>query len=527
MNHQTGLAWKWLEEEVDAVIVGAGATGAVVARELGQAGLRVVLIEAGPYWEVSRDFVSDELHMRRTAWRYKRLTAGTNPPELGHNTSGSGVGGGTLHFTAVVPRFFPSDFRARSTDGVGEDWPIDYADIEPYYGKLEEEIPVSGPKNYPWGAFPGPYPYPEREPIAGTHQVLRIGCEKLGISSSIAPLAILSAPYRGRPPCINRGFCAQGCLPNSKFSTLIHHIPQALDAGVELRHGCMVNQVLCRPDDRVEGVTFLFNGQEYRQRARAVILCASAIETPRLLLMSVDGRHPNGLANSSGMVGKCFMLHSGHEVMARFSEEILPYKGTPVLALTQEFYETPADRSRARGFTILAHGSRPLAFMNIVAKATGLWGKNLREIGRDYNYFARLSIVGETLPSENNRISLSDQKDEVGLPAPQVTFTFGENDHKVIAQGIEMCRRILEAAGGKVEFVAPDTSHMLGGCRMGDDRQRSVVDRWGRAHDHPNLFIADTSLFVTSGASNPTITAMALAWRTADAIKEAFRQGEL
>ncbi|MBC9783949.1 GMC family oxidoreductase [Heliobacterium chlorum] len=525
MNHSTGLPWKWVNEAVDAVIVGAGATGAVVARELGQAGLRIVLMEAGPYWEVSRDFVSDELHMRRTAWRFKRLTAGTNPPELGHNVSASGVGGTTLHFTAVVPRFFPSDFRTRSIDGVGEDWPIEYHDIDPYYRKLEEEIPVSGPKHYPWGAFNGPYPYPEREPIAANHQILRIGCEKLGIRSSVAPLAILSAPYRGRPPCINRGFCGQGCLPNSKFSTLIHHIPQALDAGVELRHGCIVNRILCGADDQVEGITFLFDGQEYRQKARVVILCASAIETPRLLLMSSNGRHPQGLSNSSGMVGKCFMLHSGHETVARFSEEVLPYKGTPILSTTQEFYETPSDGSRARGFSIHANGARPLAFMNIVRKATGNWGKNLREIGRDYNYFARLTIVGETLPSVNNSVSLSDQKDEMGLPAPLVTFTFEDNDHKVIAAGVEMSKRILEAAGGRVEFVSEDTSHMLGGCRMGNDPRHSVVNKWGRSHDHPNLFIADTSLFVTSGASNPTLTAMALAWRTADFIKEHFRQG--
>lgn len=527
MNHKTGLPWKWLNEEVDAVIVGAGATGAVVARELGKAGFKVVLMEAGPYWEVGRDFVSDELHMRKTAWRAKRLTAGNNPPDLGHNISGSGVGGGTVHFTAVVPRFFPSDFRVRTVDGVAEDWPITYEDLAPYWEALEQEIPVSGPKHYPWGGFHGPYPYPEREPVAATHQILRIGCEKLGIRSSVAPLAILSASYEGRPPCINRGFCAQGCLPNSKFSTLIHHIPKALDAGVELRHGCMVNRVICGSDDRVEGITFIFNGNEYRQRARVVILCASAIETPRLLLMSADGKHPQGLANSSGMVGKYFMLHSGHEIIARFPEEVLPYKGTPILTTTQEFYETPADGSRVRGFSIHAHGTRPLGFMKPVVKATQTWGKNLREIARDYNYFARLTIVGEVLPDVNNSVTLSDQKDALGLPAPVITFSFGDNDKKVIEAGVQMSKQIQEAAGGRVEFISPDTSHMLGGCRMGNNRDSSVVDKWGRCHDHPNMFIADTSLFVTSGASNPTITAMALAWRTADYIKEEFRQGNV
>ncbi|QGG47527.1 GMC family oxidoreductase [Heliorestis convoluta] len=527
MNHETGLPWRNLNEEVDVVIVGAGATGPVVAQELGRAGLSVVLFEAGPYWEVSRDFVSDELHMRKTAWRFHRLTAGSDAPELGHNISGSGVGGGTNHFTAVVPRFFPSDFRTKTIDGVGEDWPITYEDLAPYYEQLEKEIPVSGPKHYPWGGFHGPYPYPAREPVAATHQVLRIGCEKLGIQSSVAPLAILSAPFQGRPPCINRGFCAQGCLPNSKFSTLIHHIPRALDAGVELRHGSMVHRILVNKDDRVEGVAFLFQGKEYRQRAKAVVVCASAIETPRLLLLSADGRHPQGLANRSGMVGKCFMVHSGHEVVARFSEEILPYKGTPILTTTQDFYESPGDGSRARGFSIHAHGSRPLAFMKIVTKATGAWGRHLREMARDYNYFARLTIVGEVLPQMNNTITLSDEKDEVGLPSPVVTFSYGDNDRKVIEAAVAMCKQVLEAAGGRVELISPDTSHMLGGCRMGSNPTDSVVDGWGRCHDHKNLFLADTSVFVTSGASNPTLTAMALAWRTADYIVQEFRAGNL
>ncbi|MDD2421555.1 MAG: GMC family oxidoreductase [Heliobacteriaceae bacterium] len=527
MSQSTDLPWELLNTEVDVIIIGAGATGGVVARELGTAGLKVVLMEAGPHWEVSRDFVSDELHMRKTAWQARRLTAGNDPPELGHNISGFGVGGGTLHFTAVVPRFFPSDFQLETREGVGADWPVTYEDLVPYWQALERDLPVAGPKYYPWGGFQGPYPYPQRDPIAATQQILHIGCDRLGIRSAGAPLAILSAPYNDRPPCTNRGFCAQGCLPNAKFSTLIHHIPQAIKAGVELRTGCMVNRVLCGPDDRVEGISFLFNGQEYRQKARVVVVCASAIETPRLLLMSANGRHPQGLANRSGLVGRYFMLHSGHEVIARFPYEVLPYKGTPITMTTQEFYETPADGSRVRGFSIHAHGSRPLAFMSAVFKAKRIWGKDLREVARDYNYFARLTLVGEVLPSASNTITLSTEKDRYGLPAPLVTFSYGENDKNVITAGVRTCKQILEAAGGRVEFVSPDTSHMLGGCRMGSDPQTSVVDQWGRSHDHPNLFIADTALFVTSGASNPTITAMALAWRTADYIKEEFRQGNL
>ena len=215
--------------EADICIVGAGAAGGILAYELSKAGFRVVVIEAGPFWDPQRDFASDELAMESLGWQDTRLSAGKNPLSFGHNNCGRGVGGGTVHFTGVFLRFHPSDFRVKSLDGVAEDWPISYQDLEPYYERLEKEIAVSGPKHFPWGAFSGPYPYPEREPISANAQIFRLGCENMGISSAVAPLAILSAPFDGRPPCINRGFCNQGCMPNSKFSTLIQHIPRAIE----------------------------------------------------------------------------------------------------------------------------------------------------------------------------------------------------------------------------------------------------------------------------------------------------------
>ena len=201
---------KYGEQEVDAVIVGLGAAGGVLLRDLAKAGLSVVGIDAGPFWDPAADFVSDELHARILNWQDTRLSTGKNPIRFGHNNSGRGVGGGTVHFTGVFYRFHASDFEMKTRDGVGEDWPISYWDLEPYYSKLEQEIKVSGPREFPWGEFHGPYPYPEREPISGNAQIFRRGCEALGIRSTTAPLAILSAPYEGRPPCINRGFCNQG-----------------------------------------------------------------------------------------------------------------------------------------------------------------------------------------------------------------------------------------------------------------------------------------------------------------------------
>ena len=346
-------------EGAEVCIVGAGAAGGVLAYELSKAGFKVVVIEAGPFWDPQTDFASDELTANYLAWQDTRLTTGNDPLDFGHNNSGRGVGGGTVHFTGVFFRFHESDFRVKSLDGVADDWPITYQDLEPYYDKIEQEIAVSGPREFPWGSFHGPYPYPEREPISANSQLFRRGCEKLGIRSTVAPLAINAAPFDGRPPCTNRGFCNQGCMPNAKFSTLIHHIPKAIGYGAEVLSDCMVTRIEMNQNGTVTGVTFNHDGADYFQPAQILILANYAIETPRLLLHSANAQFPNGLANSSGMVGKCLMTHSGHDVFAKFDEEVRLYKGTPVLAVTQEFYETDRARGFVRGYTLSAHGSPP------------------------------------------------------------------------------------------------------------------------------------------------------------------------
>lgn len=520
---------KYANDEVDAVIVGAGAAGGVLAKELSEAGMRVVVLEAGPFRDPQHDFSSDELDMKSLGWEDTRLVEGSDPLKMGHNNSGRGVGGGTTHFTGVFLRFHESDFRTKTLDGVGVDWPIGYADLEPYYTKIEKEIAVSGPKHFPWGEYNGPYPYPEREPLSPNAYMFINGCDKLGIRSSVPPLAILSAPFEGRPPCINRGFCNQGCMPNAKFSTLIVHIPKAIAAGAEVLADCMVTKVQMNKEGRATGVEFIHNGQLYKQKAKIVILSAYAVETPRLLLNSATPQFPDGLANSSGWVGKAIMPHSSHDVYAKFEQEIRLYKGTPVLATTQDFYETDAKNNFARGYTLHAHGSRPVSFASGISKSEQgpVWGQQLRDTLLDYNLYGRVTMVGEVLPSELNRVTLAQENDQYGIPRAKVTFSLGDNDRKLIEHAIGTMSSILRAAGGKVEYVVPDTAHLMGGCRMGNDPTESVTNSYGQTHDIPNLFICDASLFVTSGGGNPTNTVMALASRTAEHIQEQAKRFEL
>lgn len=518
---------RYADREVDVCIVGAGAAGSVLAYELTRAGLEVVVIEAGPFWNPQSDFASDELAAEYLAWNDTRLVAGNDPLDMGHNNSGRGVGGGTVHFTGVFFRFHASDFRVRSLDGVAEDWPISYEDLEPYYNKIENDIKVSGPREFPWGEFAGPYPYPVREPISANSQVFRRGCEKLGIPSTVAPLAILSAPFDGRPPCTNRGFCNQGCMPNAKYSGLIHHIPKAIGNGAEILSDSMVTKVLTdKNGERVTGVEFIHEGSHYRQMAKTVVLSNFVVETPRLLFNSATPQHPYGLANRSGTVGKYIMPHSGHDTYAKFDDEIRLYKGTPVLAVTQEFYETDPDRGFARGYSLNAHGNRPVGLAKNLTKNAKIWGKQLREIMADFNFYAQITLVGEVLPNADNSVTLSSEYDEYGLPRPLVTFSYGENDNKLIAHAIAKSNEILSAEGGRPSFIVPDTGHLMGGCRMGNDPEKSVVNHLCQSHDIPNLYICSASVFVTSGGANPTETVMAIAARTADHLIDRMGKGK-
>lgn len=536
---------RYEKEEVDVVIVGAGAAGGVLAKELAEAGISVVVLEAGPWRDPQHDFASDELSMQSLGWQDTRIVDGSDPLTMGHNNSGYGIGGGTTHFTGVFLRFHASDFMTRTVDGVGEDWPIRYKDLAPYYDKCEKEIAVSGPRHFPWGEFHGPYPYPERDPLSPNAQIFRNGCEKLGIRHVVAPLAILSAPFEDRPPCINRGFCNQGCMPNSKFSTLIVHIPKAVRAGAEVLPNCMVTRVDMGSDGRARGVTFLHEGKEYEQRAKLVILSAFVVENPRLLLNSANAQFPDGLANSSGLVGKGIMVHSSHDVYGKFEEEIRLYKGTPVLATSQEFYETDLKHGFTRGYTLHAHGARPLGIAKgltgsqplppdwnkpqagVGSASPPVWGSRLRNVMLNYNHYARVTMVGETLPALSNSVTISEEKDANGLPRAKVNYSYGDNDLRLIEHAVTTMSSILKAAGGTPEFVVPDTAHLMGGCRMGNDPAASVVNSFGQTHDIPNLFICDASTFVTSGGGNPTNTVMALAYRTAEHIIEHAKKLDL
>jgi choline dehydrogenase-like flavoprotein len=504
------------KDEVDYVIVGVGAAGGVLLQRLARAGFNVVGLEAGPFWDTERDWVSDEAGSHKLYWEDPRVTGGSDPLALGANNCGKGVGGGSVHWAAFTPRLHPSDFEVYTRDGVGIDWPITYQDILPYYEQLELEMPVAGPAYYPWG-HPHGYAYGPH-PMGGVGNALIRGCTALDIPVSIGgPVAILSGSHGDRPHCIYRGFCIQGCKVGAKASTLITHVPDALKKGAEIRDRCMVSRVELGTQRRVTGVHYFDNdGAAHFQKSKAVIVCGYAIETPRLLLNSACPGFENGLANSSGTVGRYLMAQAGNVVLGRFEQSVRMYKAPPAHALTEEFYETDPKHDFARGFAIQTVGPLPIAFGKQMLAAKKAWGWGLRREMMDYNHWASFGLLGEIIPWADNRVTLAQEKDRFGLPVAHVNFNLHDNDKRLIKFAKEKTMEVMAAAGATEVVQEARYAHLVGAARMGSDPRTSVVDKFGRTHDIGNLFVCDGSIMPTQGSANPGLTIQALAARTAD-----------
>ena len=499
---------------VDLVIVGAGAGGGTLAQRLARRGWKVVVLESGPFWDPDEDWVSDEAGAHRLYWTDERITGGEDPVELGKNNSGHGVGGSMVHYAGYCPRFHPSDFEVHSRDGVGEDWPISYWDLKPHYERLELELPVAG-DYWPWG---DPHRYPHTpHPIAGGAESLVGGARKLGVEMRVGPVGITNGSFGNRPHCIYRGFCLQGCKVNAKASPLVTHIPDAIEHGAEIRADCMVSAI--EVDDasgRVSGVRYIHGGAERLQRADAVAVAGYSIETPRLLLNSVSRRFPHGLANNNDQVGRCVMVQGAPQVAGRFPEEMRMYKAPPPEISSEQFYETAATRGFARGFSIQTVGPLPIEHAQHVL-GHGHWGAALREYMRDYNHWYTLGVLSELLPLPDNRVTVVPEvTDQNGIPVARMDYSQCENDRKNIAFAKQTLKDVFAAAGAQDTLVTDRYAHLVGGCRMGSDPERSVVGADHRAWEAENLFIADGSVMPTQGSANPALTIMALSSRLAE-----------
>jgi choline dehydrogenase-like flavoprotein len=541
-------------DEVDFVIVGSGAAGGVLAKELSSNGFRVVVLEQGPYL-TPNDFTHNEIEV------FERHQL-TNHPDIQPTTFrktaqekakqqqcvmyGRIVGGSSVHFTANFWRLHEIDFIERSK--VGEipganfvDWPITYNDLEHYYTKVEWEVGVSGLA----GASPfdpprsKPYPMPPL-PVKGSGVIFERAAWKLGYHPFPAPMAILSQPRPGRDACLNCGFCLGfGCEVGAKSTSLSAMIPVAEATGrCEIRPNSYAHRIAIDKNGRATGVEY-FDAKRntYLQRAKAVVVCANGAETPRLLLLSASSRFPDGLANSSGMVGKCLMPNGNALVFGVFDEPLNDYKGFAVSRVMHDFYELDHNKLGFYGGGGLdaRFDATPASFaMGSLPPGTPRWGKEFKKTLRQ-NFTRTMEIFchGTSLPVESNNFTLDpDVKDAWGLPALRMTFRDHPNDLKMMAWMQDRAMEILDAAGAKTKWRArvgeqQFAVHLLGTCRMGNDPKTSVINADHRTHDVPNLFLCDGSSLVTSGRGQPTMTIMALAFRAADRITALAKRGEI
>ena len=514
------------DEEVDFAIVGTGAGGGTLACKLAEAGFSVVGFDAGAYWRPLEDFASDETEQSKIYWTDDRISDGDNPIMFGSNNSGKAIGGSTVHFAMVSLRFRPEWFKSRSKLGYGADWPVDWREMWGYYREVEQALKIAGPINYPWGPKRPRYPYRAHEMNAPALALAK-GCEALGIKWTETPLATLSAPRGLAHPCVYRGFCVAGCSTNAKQSVLVTWLPRALKAGAEIRDLSMVGRVEVNDAGRATGVHYFREGKWRFQKARNVVVAGYAIETPRLLLNSASGRFPDGLANSSGLVGKNLMAQSNQAVWGRSKDEMRSYKGPPSLALT-EHWNYDDNKDFFGGYCYMSQGPLPQTWARTQMSSRNLWGSGLVNAMMDYNHVVGLKMVGEMLPQEKNCVTLADDLDQYGLRIPRITYSWGDNDKKMIDHALGYMRRALEAANTTDIFDQDDdTCHLNGTARMGDDPRTSVVNADCRSWDIPNLWICDGSVFPTVGGVNPSLTIQAIACRTGDRIAAMAKRGEL
>lgn len=439
----------------------------------------------------------------------------------------NGVGGGTVLFAGHFPRMHPSDFRVRSLDGVADDWPISYQTLEPYFAENDRMMGVSGLAGDP--AYPPKQPVMPPLPLGKGGTLLAKGLNRLGWHWWPSDSAIATTDYEGRARCINLGHCNAGCAQGAKASTDITYWPLAIRAGVELRTRCRVREISTNERGMASGVVYFdADGVEQFQPAEVVIVACNGIGTPRMLLNSASTRFPNGLANSSGLVGKNLMFHPYAQVYGYFDEPTDGYRGPGDCIWSKEFYETDLSRGFVRGYTFeCTRGQGPVQAA-ITGMATGRlpWGEDHHRAYRTlFNRRAGMVGICEDLPEEHNTVTLDPVlKDSSGIPAPKIDYTLSENSRRMLDHAVARGTDILKAAGAyDVGFEAPLAHggwHLMGTARMGKDPDRSVVNEWGRSHDVKNLFIVDGSIFVTSAGVNPTCTIQALALYVADSIKQ-------
>ena len=555
-------------KQYDVCIIGSGAGGGTAAKVLTEGGLNVVMIEAGPALNPQKDFKEhvwpyqlahrgvgvggqeDEFRAPNGFWEIEGEPYTTAPGTDFHWFRSRIEGGRTNHWGRIALRFAPVDFRARSTDGSGDDWPITYEDIAPYYDKVESYIGVFGTKENVASAPDGVFLPPPRPRC--TETLVKKTCDQLNITCIPSRMAILTKPVNGRAPCHYCGQCGRGCISASNFSSSQVMIPPAAATGrLTMIYNAMAREIVVDKTGKAQAVSYIDKAtrQEMRVHAKAFVVAASACESARLLLNSRSAVFPDGLANASGVVGRYLTDSVGSDASGYFPQlQNFPkhnHDGVGGMHMYMPWWKFDRKNDFLRGYHIEFGGGRDMPgvgeFHGVCGQQEG-YGVSLKQKCRtDYGTYIGFSGRGEMIPNANSYCEIDPKVvDKWGIPVLRFHWAFSDNELKMAKDMQETFRSIVESAGGTFMSGAVSTGdlpygiaaggriiHELGTVRMGNDSRTSALNKYSQAHDVKNLFVTDAASFVSNADKNPTLTIMALSWRASDHLLEASRKGEI
>ncbi len=516
-----------MNTETEVVIVGAGAAGSVYAAILAEAGKSVTVLEGGPPWQLT-DLYSSQLWARRLKWTEPHVEQGEGDSLWVNFNAGRGYGGAALHHFGVWPRFHEDDFKESSLYGKGIDWPIEYQDLRSFYDRVQADIGIAGDAKVEiWRPEGDPYPLPP-VPRFAQGELLKKGFEARDLHVAPVPVAVLTQPYKGRSPCIWDGWCEAGCPIGALGNPLVEYIPRAEQAGAVLQpHSHVTRLLMSKNGRRTTGVEYFdAQGERHELHAEFVVLSAFGIENVRILLNSTSDRHPDGLANSSGLVGSYVMSHASAGLFGLFDAETQNHLGLTGGQIINQDHFGKFRKNGPFGSRQFIGGLavKPNDLLGISMTRADLFGSKLDAfMHRAAHHMASMVSVCEDQPLRSNRIELSEHKDAHGFPMARTVYKTSPDAMALWRDGVAEGKEILAAAGAREIWNGPlGAQHITGGTLMGERPDDSVTNKYSQTHDVDNLFIGGAGVFPTASAANPTFTLHATSMMSAEYLRDHY-----